>query len=451
MAMNAKPKFETLVDVYRRSTDLFADRELFGTKSGDRWRWMTYREFHADTEAIRAGFAGLGVTRGDRVAAILNNRPEWAVGAYATYGLGASWVPMYEAQKDADWDFILRDCQAKVVLVANSSIRDRVAALKANIDSLEHIVVVDGAGNDASLAWDDVRKRGADSPVPMVEPSADDTAGFIYTSGTTGNPKGVKLSHRNFASNVSAIHEVFPMDPEDRSLSFLPWAHSFGQTIELHGLVSMGASMGIAESVNKIVDNLGEVQPTLLFSVPRIFNKIYDGLNKRMAEESFIKRALFERAMRNAERRKKLVASGRSSGWVDFRHKVYDRLVFSKVRARFGGKLRYAFSGGAAISTQVAEFIDSLGIMVYGGVRIDRDIADRHRQLPRKPKNRIGGEGDPGGGDPNRPRRDRRSGQRGDHREGAQRDAGLPQPSGGDGGSVHRGRCVPHRGYGSSG
>ena len=365
--MDPKPKFETLVDVYRRSTELFADRDLFGTKSGGRWRWMSYREFHADTEAVRAGLAGLGVGRGDRVAAILNNRPEWAVGAYATYGLAASWVPMYEAQKDADWQFILHDCRAKVVVVANEAIRDRVVGLKQEVESLEHIVVVDGSGNDQSLSWDDLKRRGAERSVPIVAPAPNDTAGFIYTSGTTGNPKGVKLSHQNFASNVSAIHDVFPMDPADRSLSFLPWAHSFGQTLELHGLLSMGASMGIAESVNKIVDNLGEVQPTLLFSVPRIFNKIYDGLNKRMAEESFIKRTLFERAMRNAERRKKLVSSGRSSGWVDLRHKFYDRLVFSKVRARFGGRLRYAFSGGAAISTQVAEFIDSLGIMVYEG------------------------------------------------------------------------------------
>ena len=365
--MPAKPKFETLVDVYRRSTETFRECPLFGTKVGGQWQWMTYGEFREHTDAIRAGLSSLGVGRGDRVAAILNNRPEWAIGAYATYGIAAYWVPMYEAQKDNDWRYILQDCRAKAVIVANESIRDRVAAFKGEVESLEHIVIVDGDGNDASVAWDELERRGKNSPVELSEPRPEDTAGFIYTSGTTGNPKGVKLSHRNFASNVTAIHEIFPMDPSDRSLSFLPWAHSFGQTVELHGLLSMGASMGIAESVNKIVDNLAEVQPTLLFSVPRIFNKIYDGLNKRMADENIVKRTLFERAMRNAERRKKLAAEGRSSGWADLQHKVFDRLVFSKVRQRFGGRLRYAFSGGAAISTQVAEFIDSLGIMVYEG------------------------------------------------------------------------------------
>src|SRR5690606_31465162 len=126
--------------------------------------------------------------------------------------------------------------------------------------------VLDGQAKAGSITWADLRAKGRGKKVPNEQPQPDDLAGLIYTSGTTGNPKGVRLSHANLASNVSAMHEVFPMSPEDRSLSFLPWAHSFGQTVELHGLFSMGASMGIAESVDKIIDNLAEVKPTLLFS-----------------------------------------------------------------------------------------------------------------------------------------------------------------------------------------
>jgi long-chain acyl-CoA synthetase len=177
----------------------------------------------------------------------------------------------------------------------------------------------------------------------------------------------VKLSHRNLAYNVSAIHEVFPMEPDDRSLCFLPWAHSFGQTVELHGLISMGASLGIAEAVDKIIANLAEVRPTLFFSVPRVFNRIYDGLHARMKEEGGLKQKLFEAAIDAAQQRRRLAQQGKSSAWLDLKLKILDGLVFSKVRERFGGRLKYAFSGGAAISREVAEFIDDLGITVYEG------------------------------------------------------------------------------------
>ena len=365
--MTFKPKFETLIDIYRHSTEKYRDLPLFGTKQGDSWVWMTYGEFQERTDALRASLAKLGIAKGDAIAAIANNRPEWAIGAYAAYGLGASYVPMYEAQLDKDWKYILRDCEAKLVIVANQEIRDRVAKFRGDLPKLEHIIVLDGPAGDVAKKFDDLVEQGKKEKVPLADVSPDDLAGFIYTSGTTGNPKGVLLSHRNLAYNVSAIHDVFPMSPDDRSLSFLPWAHSFGQTVELHGLFSLGASMGIAEAVDKIVANLAEVRPTLLFSVPRIFNRIYDGLHRKMAEEGGLKKTLFEAGMSNEEHRKKLAENGRTSGWADFKHNFFDKLVFSKVRERFGGRLKYAFSGGAAISREVAEFIDNLGITVYEG------------------------------------------------------------------------------------
>ncbi len=363
--MTFTPKFRTLVDIFEHSIATFADRPLFGTKKDGQWRWMTYGEFGSKVNALRGGLASLGVEKGDRVAIISNNRPEWAIAAYATYGLGAQFVPMYESQLTKDWKYILNDCAAKVLFVANRTVGDRIAEIRGELPALKHVVVLDGeATSDGEVTFAELLQS---EPAPLADVQPQDIAGFIYTSGTTGNPKGVLLSHENLASNVSAIHEFFPMAPEDRSLSFLPWAHSFGQTCELHGLFSMGASMGIAEAVDKIVANLAEVKPTLLFSVPRIFNRIYDGLHKRMNEEGGLKLALFNSAVANAEHRKKLAQERRRSGWADFKHSIFDKLVFSKVRDRFGGRLKYAFSGGAALSREVAEFIDNLGIMVYEG------------------------------------------------------------------------------------
>ena len=367
--MPSESKFQNMTQLYAHAVKSFGPRPLFGTKVAGEWKWTTYAEFGNEVELARSAFAGLGVGKGDRVAVIANNRSEWAVGAYATYGLRASYVPMYEQQLPKEWHYILADCRAKVLLVANEQIRDRIEEVRGDLKELETVVVMTGKGVPGkSLAWSELLALGKGKPVPAVEPEDNkEIAGFIYTSGTTGNPKGVLLSHGNLANNVSAIHAVFPMSDSDRSLSFLPWAHSFGQTVELHGLFSMGASMGIAEAVDKIIENLGEVQPTLLVSVPRIFNRIYDGLHKTMSADGGLKKKLFYAAIANEDKRKLLASQGKSSGVADLKHKIFDKLVFQKVRARFGGKLKYAFSGGAAISKEVAEFIDNLGITVYEG------------------------------------------------------------------------------------
>jgi long-chain acyl-CoA synthetase len=365
--MAFQPRFKTLVDIFQHAVRDFANRELFGVKKGGSWTWMTYAEFGKDVDRFRGGLASLGVARGDVVAVIANNRPEWAVGAYAVYTLGASYVPMYEAQHVKDWEFIVKDCGAKVLIVANEAILEKTKPLLDAVPSLQHIVCLASpngvAGGDTRItSYKALLESGKEAPIAHPQPT--DLAGLIYTSGTTGNPKGVMLTHANLASNVSAVHEIFPMDRTDRSLSFLPWAHSFGQVVELHALFSMGASMGIAESVDKIIDNLQEVKPTLLMSVPRIFNKIYAGVQKQIAGKPKPIQALVKAALKATAKER---AGERLSIKEHMMLTLTDKLVFSKVRARFGGQLKYAFSGGAAISREVAEFVDSLGITVYEG------------------------------------------------------------------------------------
>jgi long-chain acyl-CoA synthetase len=384
------PKFETLVDIYNQSTKTFPDNPLFGTKRAGQWQWMTYHEFATLTDGFRAGLAALGIRAGDRVAIISNNRPEWAISAYASYGLGVAFVPMYEAQLAKEWEFIIKDCGARLLIVATDAIAEKTRPFLDAIPSLEHIVSMDPATKTSAKvqAFEELTKTK--EKVSPTKPAAKDIAGLIYTSGTTGNPKGVILSHGNLASNVSAIHECFPMASTDRSLSFLPWAHSFGQTVELHGLFSMGASLAIAESVDKILDNLAETKPTLLFSVPRIFNKLYAAVQKQISTkpgfvQSAVKSALATRGKQRTDQDVSLV-----EGLV---LALTDRIVFSKVRARFGGELKYAFSGGAAISREVAEFIDGLGITVYEGYGLTETspIATANRPNHRK----IGSVGKP--------------------------------------------------------
>ncbi len=362
--MSFEPRFATIGHIYDHSIATYGSRELFGTKKGARWVWTTYRDFGALVDRLRGGLASLGIKRGDAVAIVSNNRVEWAVAAYACYGLGAAFVPMYEAQSPEEWEFILRDCEAKALFVASDSLLGKAKHLLDAVPSLKHLVLMDGTTNGDGRVTRYAALIGSTGKADAIEPKPEDVAALIYTSGTTGNPKGVILTHGNIASNVSAVHEVFPVKVADRSLSFLPWAHSFGQTCELHALFSCGASMGICESVDKIIDNLAEVRPTLLFSVPSIFNRIYTAVHAQIASKPVPVQEMVKAAL-------KVTAKERRGERLKLHElallEAVDKLVFEKVRARFGGRLKYAFSGGAALSREVAEFIDSLGIVVYEG------------------------------------------------------------------------------------
>ncbi len=361
----ANAKFETLVDIFHASVKRFPRNELFGTKRGATWEWSTYEQFGKDVDRLRGGLASLGFTRGDKIAIVSNNRAEWAVAAYACFGLGVAYVPMYEAQLEKDWEFIVKDCEAKGLIVANDAILEKSKKFLETVPSLKHIINLGGANGTSApgvVTYKSLLDSGKEAPT--ISPGNKDVACIIYTSGTTGNPKGVILSHGNIASNVNAMHEAFPWEETDRSLSFLPWAHSFGQTCELHGLFSSGASLAICEQVDKIIEQLAEVQPTLLFSVPRIFNKLYGAVQKQISSKPGLVQSLVKAALKA----KKMERDGET---IHIGHRLVvaltDKLVFTKVRARFGGKLKYAFSGGAAISREVAEFIDSLGVTVYEG------------------------------------------------------------------------------------
>ncbi len=275
--------FKTLVELWEQSTERHGPRELFGKKANGAWHWLSYAQFKLEVDALRAGLATLGIGQGDRVALIAGNRVEWAAAAYATFGLGATFVPMYEAQPLEDWAFILKDCEAKIVIGANAEVLEKVASVQQRLPNLAHAIGLDLPDSDGR-SYARLLATGKAQPHGVQHPAPDQDACFIYTSGTTGAPKGVVLSHWNIASNVIACRELFPLRPTDRSLAFLPWAHAFGQTAELHMLFSAGCSLGLNDEIPNLLANLADVKPTILIAVPRIFNRIYDGVNKQMSE-----------------------------------------------------------------------------------------------------------------------------------------------------------------------
>ena len=297
-------KYDNLVDMWKRSVNAYGSRDLFGTKKNGAWSWTSYTAVNKLVDALRGGLASLGVKKGDSVAIISNNRIEWAVTAYACYGLGAALVPMYEAQQPKEWAFICNDCSAVVLIAGTAEVYAKCKEMMAKAPSIKHLYCLAAPKTDPS-SYEALLEAGEKNPVDPLKPSSDDTACLIYTSGTTGNPKGVILTHGNVISNVNAVEDMLPLRHEDRSLSFLPWAHSFGHTCELHCMIARGASMGLCEGVDKILPNLAEVQPTVLFSVPRIFNRIYEAVGKQMAARPKPVQKLFYAGLSAAKKQKK--------------------------------------------------------------------------------------------------------------------------------------------------
>jgi long-chain acyl-CoA synthetase len=353
------PDFTDLVSLLGTALARHSERPLFGTRRDDGWHWTTYREFGSLVDRFRAGLASLGVKRGDRVAVISANRLEWVVGAHAVYSLGASYVPMYEAQLDKEWQFILSDSGSTVCLVANAAIEARVRRL--TLPGLSHIVSFEGDGPDT---YANLLSIGASGVAPRVVPDPSDLASLIYTSGTTGNPKGVCLTHRNLASNACALLPLLEASPDDRGLSFLPWAHVFGGCVELNSCLAMGASTAICSDPAKLAGFIGEVKPTILFAVPRVWNRIHAGIVAMMLTKPPSVRWMFDTAMAAKSKQRKGQPIGPSE-WAAL--KLAEKLVFPKVRAAFGGRLRFAASGAAALSLEVAEFIENLGIGLFEG------------------------------------------------------------------------------------
>jgi long-chain acyl-CoA synthetase len=355
--------FANLVELFERSCARYAERPLFGTKRDGAWHWTSYREAHELVDRLRAGLASLGISRGDPVAIISDNRLEWAVAAYATYGLEAMFVPMYQAQRPSEWQFILADCGAKAVITANETVHQAVQAMRPALPALRHVIALERPASDP-LSFAALLEAGARTPLPARMPAPEAIAGFIYTSGTTGKPKGVLLSHRNITSNVSAVHAIFTFDPDDRSLAFLPWAHSYGQTCELHGLLSMGCSVAINDGLSNLMPNLAEVKPTLLVAVPRIFNRIYENVGRELSHRP----AFLQRLIRSGVRAAIQARRGEKLGALQRIELAFDqRLLFSKIREKLGGRLKYAISASATLGRDVAEVIDAVGITVYEG------------------------------------------------------------------------------------
>lgn len=356
-------KPENIVEILENSVSSYPRRPFLGTKNkaGD-YEWISYETFGSRVDNARSGLSQLGVKKDDAVGIISNNSIDWAVGFFATLGLAARYVPMYEAELLQVWKYIITDADVKVLLVSKKEIYEKIKDMVGGSSKLEKIILMEGDGPD-TLA--DLEKKGAAQKVKSVYPDQSTIGVLIYTSGTTGDPKGVLLSHGNLSSNSHARIKKFPeLTIDERTLSILPWAHVYGLG-EMITFCQIGASIGLAESVATIADDLGKVKPTFMIAVPRVFNRIYDGLWTRMKEEGGLPLKLFLMGVNSAKKKRELAAQGKSSFMTTLKFKIADAIVFSKVRAKMGGRLKGSMTGSAAMNVEISHFFWDIGIPLY--------------------------------------------------------------------------------------
>ena len=370
--------FRSLPDMLRTNANRFKDGIAQRYKSDGEWKDISYGELGQKVRLVAQGLASKGIEKGDKVAILSENRPEWAACDFGIQSAGAIVVPVYPTLIGKQIEYILRNSDSKMLITSNSEQVGKILPLLGNLPELTLVVVMDssnGNGNGETVSLEGLMEDGknyAKNNENWYDESVDkvkkmDIMTIIYTSGTTGEPKGVLLTHNNFISNVEGALGVFSVDETDTFLSFLPLSHVFERMAGHNLAYSTGATVAFAESIEKVAANMGEVHPTLMTSVPRLYEKMYAKVHAKVEAGSPLKKKLFNWAFGiGAEMRE--LPEGESPGiGLKIKHALASKLVFSKLKARVGGKLRFFASGGAPLSAEIGEFFARAGIIIIEG------------------------------------------------------------------------------------
>jgi len=344
-------------------------------KVDGRWISLTHGDVAERVQAVSIGLRELGVKPGDRVSIISENRPAWAIADYACLCARAADVPIYPTLPAKQVEYILRDAGAVAVFCSTAMQLAKVLEIRKSLPSLRHVIVFDAAAGQTgvwTLAEVESRGRAAAGSYPRFRAEAlsvqpQDLATLIYTSGTTGDPKGVMLTHDNLWSNVRDSLKVLRIASGDECLSMLPLSHVFERMVD-YTLFHVGVIISYAESFELVRQNLLEVRPTIVLSVPRFYEKVYAAVLEKAVQGGRSKLRIFNWAKRIGDdwATYRLAGLDVSTG-LAVKHAIADRLVFKKLRARTGGRLKLFVSGGAPLSAEIAKFFFSAGLPVVEG------------------------------------------------------------------------------------
>ena len=370
--------FNTISEMFLQSAGSFQDKAAYYEKIDGEWVELTFGDVKKEVERFAAGLSSLGIQAGDKVAIQSTNCPRWAISDYAIACLGAVSVTVYPTLIAPQIKYILDDSDSIYVITENKEQTDKILSFISESDGLKGIITMDDQSDTVSniLSFSEILENGAryisengfnlDEAAKSAMP--EDLLTLIYTSGTTGNPKGVMLMHKNLVSNMKATSQALEMTESEVLLSFLPLSHVFERMSGHYTGFSKGVTTYYAESIDTVADNMMEVRPTIVIAVPRLYEKIHTKILDKVSKDPPKKQKIFRWAISVGKKASEYLTRGQNpSGLLGIKFKIADKLVFSKLKARVGGRLRCFISGGAPLNAQVGQFFASANIPILEG------------------------------------------------------------------------------------
>ncbi|MFG1944349.1 AMP-dependent synthetase/ligase [Nonomuraea sp. NPDC048826] len=367
------------------------DAEAYRTPSGEGWTSLSWRAAGDRVRELALGLAALGAGPGRRVSILCSTRLEWVLCDLAVLSTGAATTTIYPSNTAAECAFVVNDSGTSIVIAENDDQVAKLRSVQKEMPDVAHVIVIDGTPSDDGwvIRLDDVPGKAAaeadyDALVDAI--GQDDLATLIYTSGTTGRPKGVELTHDNWLYAASAVREINLITPSDLHFLWLPLSHSFGKLLEVV-MIDIGVPTAIDGRLDRIADNLGALQPSFMAAAPRIFEKIHNTVAATQQREGGVKLKIFNWARKTGVqvvRARQRGASIPVTTKIEFA--LADKLVFSKLRARFGGRIRYFISGAAPLSRDIAEFFDAAGLTILEGYGLTESSAGSFLNRPENVK-----------------------------------------------------------------
>ena len=372
-----RPAPGTLNQLFFEAVSKYNRPNALQVKTGGTYRPISHTEVADRVRHAARGLSSLGVRRGDRVAILSENRPEWAVADFACLTIGLTDVPIYPTLPADQIAYMLKDSGAVAIFVSNKTQAEKIREIRSQLLALKTVIGFDDVPGLTNMSIAELEKRGAQGEnaesiktyredALTVKP--DDLATIIYTSGTTGEPKGVMLTHDNIYGNVAASRTAIPFGGRDVALSFLPLSHIFERMGGHYLMFATGTSIAYAESIDAVPVNMQEVRPTLVLSVPRLYEKMFARVLESALTGGFLKKQIFFWARGVADRWANEKLAGREpGGLLAQQYAIAQKLVFSKLKARTGGRLRYFVSGGAPLSPDINKFFFAAGLTILEG------------------------------------------------------------------------------------
>jgi long-chain acyl-CoA synthetase len=369
---------KNMAGIFHNRADRYQYETCVRYKKDGRYKPISWNEMQNMVTKVGLGLISLGVKPGDKVGIFSENCWQWIVADLATLSIGAADAPIYATNSGAEAAYIINDSGAKVVFVSDKEHLDSILSIKNMISHLKYIITFDPikTRGDDIISIDDLMHRGEavkdksifEKRMNAINP--DNLATLIYTSGTTGQPKGVMLTHGNFHANVLQAYASHPViNHQDESLALLPMSHSLGRTVSLYLMLHIGAVINLAESFATVLENMQETRPTLMVSVPRLFEKLYSGIKTKADKAAPLKKKLFEWALTVSDRSVDyLVHHKPLPPTIKIQYDIAEVVVFSKLRSTLGlDRIKVFISGGGALTTEIDRFFNGIGVPVHNG------------------------------------------------------------------------------------